>query len=360
MKVAPILDEMRRCPGLFEPVLVHTGQHYDDCMSGTFFDQLGLPKPDDFLNVGPGSHAQQTARIMAAFEPAVLRHNPAWVVVVGDVNSTLACALVFSKLSIKVAHVEAGLRSGDRSMPEEINRILTDQIADLLLTPSPDADANLFHEGIPPEKIRFVGNVMIDSLVKMLPLAARSQVLDELGLKPRCFALATLHRPGNVDQPDTLRDLLSCLVELAADIPLVFPVHPRTRQRIADLRFTPPSNLMLVDPLDYISFLALMRSARMVVTDSGGVQEETTYLGVPCLTMRPNTERPVTVVCGTNRLVAGTAELMAAARQVLAQGSPRKRMPELWDGKTAGRIVQALAEAAAEENGVVSSFAGVR
>jgi len=350
MKAAPITSEMARYPSLFEQVLVHTGQHYDVSMSATFFEQLALPTPDDLLNVGPGSHAQQTARIMAAFEPVVLRHKHYWVVVVGDVNSTLACALVCSKLGIKVAHVEAGLRSGDRSMPEEINRILTDQISDLVFTPSPDANLNLLKEGIPADRICFVGNVMIDSLVRMMPLTSKCGVLNELGLKPREFALVTLHRPSNVDQLDTLEDLLSCLTELARDITLVFPVHPRTRLRIADMRLTAlPPNLRLLDPLDYISFLALMSSARMVVTDSGGVQEETTYLGVPCLTIRPNTERPVTITCGTNRLVRNTQEVLVAAREILSNGVSRRNIPELWDGKTAGRIVQALTPANLEQ-----------
>ncbi len=344
MKTAPIMSEMSRYPALFEQVLVHTGQHYDACMSDTFFEQLELPTPNDFLNVGPGSHAQQTAKIMAAFEPVVLRHKPDWVLVVGDVNSTLACALVCSKLGIKVAHVEAGLRSGDRSMPEEINRILTDQISDLLFTPSADANLNLSREGAAADRIRFVGNVMIDSLVRVMHRATESRILEELDLHPREFALVTLHRPSNVDQPDTLEDLFGCLTELARDIPLVFPVHPRTRLRIAELRLPAlHPNLRLLDPLDYISFLALMSSARMVVTDSGGVQEETTYLGVPCLTIRPNTERPVTIVCGTNRLVRSTVEVLSAARDVLSNGLCARRIPELWDGKTAARIVLALA-----------------
>src|SRR5260370_25338541 len=282
MKVAPIMAAMRRRADQFEPLVVHTGQHYDAALSDAFFRDLELPRPDIYLGVGSGSHAAQTAAVMERFEPVVIQEKPDWVIVVGDVNSTLACALVCVKLGIKVAHVEAGLRSGDRSMPEEINRILTDQISDLLFTPSTDANLNLSREGADACRIHFVGNVMIDSLVRMIHHTPECRILDELGLRLREFGLVTLHRPSNVDQLDTLQDLFAGLTELAKEIPLVFPVHPRTRQRITGLRIpAPQSSLRLLDPLDYISFLSLFNSARMGVTDSRGVQEQTTYLGVP-------------------------------------------------------------------------------
>jgi UDP-N-acetylglucosamine 2-epimerase (non-hydrolysing) len=314
-------------------------------MSAAFFEQLGLPDPDEFLNVGSGSHAQQTAKIMAAFEPVLLRHKPDWVLVVGDVNSTVACALVAAKLNFRVAHIEAGLRSRDRNMPEEINRIVTDHLSDLLFTPSADANSNLMEEGIDPDRIRFVGNVMIDSLVRMVPRIPCRRILDELELKPREFALVTMHRPGNVDLSDSLKRLLSSIVELSNDLPVVFPVHPRTRQRIEDERFGPfPPALRLLEPLDYARFVALMSSARLVVTDSGGVQEETTFLGVQCLTVRPNTERPITISCGTNRLLPDIGELVPAARETMSRPLKVRTLPDLWDGKAASRIVRAIAE----------------
>lgn len=346
MKVAPIMAEMSAEPRHFAQVLVHTGQHYDRNMSDGFFEQLGMSKPDEFLGVGSGTHAQQTARVMLAFEPILLKYEPDWVFVVGDVNSTLACALVSAKLGVPVAHVEAGLRSRDMTMPEEINRLLTDQIASLLFTPSRDAEENLQREGISPEKIHFVGNVMIDSLTRMLPAALRLSILRDFGLLPQQYVLATFHRPSNVDDPRRLRELLSTLKTISRDFPVIFPVHPRTRQRIAALggEFC-EDGLRLSEPLQYLEFLALMNSANAVLTDSGGVQEETTFLGVPCLTVRACTERPVTISDGTNRLVAGNcaqiASALADATCARRLSSKRKR-PELWDGRAAQRILEVM------------------
>jgi UDP-N-acetylglucosamine 2-epimerase (non-hydrolysing) len=344
MKTAPVMTEMARYPDMFQQVLVHTGQHYDYNMSQIFFEDLAMPLPDEFLNVGSGTHAEQTARIMLAFEPVLLKHQPDWVFVVGDVNSTLACALVCAKLGLQVAHIEAGLRSGDRTMPEEINRLLTDQMADLLFTPSRDADANLLREGIRPEKIRLVGNVMIDTLVKMLPLAEQRTVLTDLGLEPGGYLLVTLHRPSNVDHPDTLAEVAKALVAISEQLPVIFPVHPRTRQRLEHLDVPwADSQVRLIEPLGYLDFLALLKSSRLVLTDSGGIQEETTFLGIPCLTARPNTERPVTIEQGTNRLVDSTAAAVTAAvYEVLKGWGKSTYKPEYWDGRTAGRIVKAI------------------
>ena len=348
MKTAPIMAEMAREPDLFEQILVHTGQHYDDDMSRVFFDELSLPEPDYYLGVGSGTHAEQTARVMLAFEPLVLQTRPDVVLVVGDVNSTLACAIVCSKLGVAVGHVEAGLRSFDRTMPEEINRLLTDQISDWLFTPSTDADVNLLREGIPPHRIHRVGNVMIDSLVTHLPKAERRRPWKKLGVEPP-YVLVTLHRPSNVDQPEILHEILSALQDLARNIPVIFPVHPRTRRRIAECDLeavlVDGSGLILIDPLGYLDFLSLMRSSRLVITDSGGVQEETTFLGIPCLTVRPNTERPVTVEVGTNRLVAPAyLAIRSAVKQALASGPMEHRVPKLWDGKAAERIIAVLAD----------------
>lgn len=342
MKIAPIVAEIGRRPNL-RGVLAHTGQHYDETMSAAFFRDLEIPAPDHHLGVGSGTHAEQTARVMLAFEPVVTAERPDWVIVVGDVNSTLACALVAVKLGVRVAHVEAGLRSFDRCMPEEINRVATDAIADLLLTPSADADANLRREGVPEEKIRRVGNVMIDTLRRQLPFAARSPILETFGLAPRRYAVVTLHRPSNVDDEPTLRGVLSSLAKLAQTLPVVFPVHPRTRQKLASLRdLETPPGLRLCEPLGYRDFLRLWSAARLVLTDSGGLQEETTGLGVPCLTLRENTERPITVSEGTNRVVGvNPANIDAAIAETLA-APPVGRIPELWDGRTAERIVGAL------------------
>jgi UDP-N-acetylglucosamine 2-epimerase (non-hydrolysing) len=352
MKVAPIVEAMRRRAAEFAPRVVHTGQHYDERMSDAFFRDLGLPRPDVHLEVGSGSHAQQTAAVMQRFEPVVLEENPDWVLVVGDVNSTLACALVCSKLGVRVAHVEAGLRSRDRSMPEEINRLLTDQIADLLLTPSSDADRNLLAEGIPAERIRLVGNVMIDSLLKNLALAGRSKVREELNVEGRDYAVVTLHRPSNVDDAATLRGILSALDTLAERMPIVFPIHPRTRKMLAESglgeEVARRGGLMPTEPLGYLDFLRLYSGARLVLTDSGGIQEETTALGIPCLTLRENTERPVTVELGTNRVV-GTdpARILAETERALARLPAMNEAPRvpLWDGRTADRILDSLAEA---------------
>ncbi len=354
MKVAPIVEAMGRRGETFDaPVVVHTGQHYDAQMSDAFFRDLGLPRPDVHLGVGSGSHAQQTAAVMQLFEPVVLRERPDWVLVVGDVNSTLACALVCAKLLVPVAHVEAGLRSRDRTMPEEINRLVTDQLSDLLLTPSPDADANLRAEGIPAERIRFVGNVMIDSLFKQLERAAASRVREELGVAGRDYAVLTLHRPSNVDDAGTLARILSALEEIGRRLPVVFPVHPRTRRNLSDFglseRVARAGSLMLVEPLGYLDFLRLYSGARLVLTDSGGIQEETTALGIPCLTLRENTERPITVEMGTNAVVGTDPQRIvetagaALARTRDTQEEP-PRVPPLWDGRAAERILDAIEE----------------
>lgn len=346
MKIAPIMRAMAAAPQEFEQVLVHTGQHYDANMSQVFFDELELPKPEINLEAGSGSHASQTAQVMLRFEPVLLERKPDWIVVPGDINSTLACALVASKLGIKVAHVEAGLRSGDRTMPEEINRLLTDQLSDLLLTPSPDGDENLLREGIAPEKIHFVGNVMIDTLVRLLPKAEERWpgLRDQFNLQR--FILVTLHRPSNVDDPATLREIMLALDDIAGEIPVLFPVHPRTRRRIADHQLTPKSGaVQLAEPLGYLDFLALQMHASLVLTDSGGIQEETTYLGVPCLTARPNTERPVTITQGTNRLIASERRVLVEAVDTAlhaAQIATPTRRPALWDGHAAERIVNVL------------------
>lgn len=354
MKAAPIVEEMKRRAAEFAPLLVHTGQHYDREMSESFFRDLALPEPDVYLGVGSASHARQTAAVMTSFEPVIERERPDWVVVVGDVNSTLACALVAVKMGVRVAHVEAGLRSRDRSMPEEINRILTDQLADLLLTPSLDADRNLLHEGIPPERIRFVGNVMIDSLFAHLKRAEASGVREELSLSNSDYAVVTLHRPSNVDERETFERILKALEEISSRLPVIFPVHPRTRARLAEFGFTSRIEsqpaLRLIEPLGYIDFLRLYSGARLVLTDSGGIQEETTALGIACLTLRENTERPVTVELGTNRIVGtDTERITRAAFEALDErgaGRASSSLPPLWDGRTAPRILDALLEKA--------------
>jgi UDP-N-acetylglucosamine 2-epimerase (non-hydrolysing) len=348
MKVAPIVEAMKRRADKFQLMVVHTGQHYDAQMSDAFFRDLGLPEPDVYLGVGSSSHAVQTAKIMIEFEPVVLGHKPDWVLVVGDVNSTIACALVCSKLGVKIAHVEAGLRSRDRTMPEEINRLLTDQISDLLLTPSPDADENLKAEGIAAEKIRFVGNVMIDSLFAQLRRAESSTVREDLEVANRDYAVLTLHRPSNVDDRETFSRLLDALEAISEHLPIIFPVHPRTRARIDEFGFSERANkLRLIEPLGYLDFLRLYSGARLVLTDSGGIQEETTALGIPCLTMRENTERPITVTMGTNKVVGTNAEKIKEEAFKALEIPPSKtpaRIPPLWDGKTAERICDALLE----------------
>jgi UDP-N-acetylglucosamine 2-epimerase (non-hydrolysing) len=350
MKVAPIVAAMKKRSRSFQPLVVHTGQHYDVSMSDAFFTDLELPNPDTHLGVGSGSHAAQTAAVMERFEPVLLAEKPDWVLVVGDVNSTLACALVCVKLGIKVAHVEAGLRSRDRTMPEEINRLLTDQIADLLFTPSEDADQNLLAEGIPSERIRFVGNVMIDSLMKNLERAKQSTIKTELGLTERTYAVLTMHRPSNVDNTETFGRILDALETISHSLPIIFPVHPRTRKTIADLglsdRVQSITNLRLIDPLGYLDFLNLYSAARLVLTDSGGIQEETTSLGIPCLTLRHNTERPVTVELGTNVIVGTDTERIVTAATAALNGSSSQRLNQLplWDGHAAERILDVLEE----------------
>jgi UDP-N-acetylglucosamine 2-epimerase (non-hydrolysing) len=343
IKAAPLIEAMKNYPGHFDQRLVHTGQHYDYNMSSIFFKELDLPSPDEFLNVGAGTHAEQTARVMMAFEPVVQKFKPDLVCVVGDVNSTLAAALVCSKLGIRVAHVEAGLRSGDRSMPEEINRLLTDQISDVLFTPSRDGDMNLLKEGIPTGDIHFVGNVMIDTLVKMLPKAEDQPVLTDLGIQPGEYILTTLHRPSNVDDPEILSQILHALGELGQRIPVIFPVHPRTLKNIHGLELNNVPGILFTEPFGYLDFLKLTRWARLVITDSGGIQEETTFLGVPCLTVRQNTERPVTISQGTNRLVDSHREaILTATDEILSGRFVRKGPPELWDGHAAQRIAKIL------------------
>lgn len=352
VKMAPIIRALERRSEIVSSVLVHTGQHYDEKMAGSFFRELDLPEPEINLGVGSGSGTEQTARVMLAFEPVLTAYRPDWVLVVGDVNSTLACALVAARLGIPVAHVEAGLRSFDRGMPEEINRILTDQLADLLLTPSRDADTNLIREGIPAEKIVCVGNVMIDTLYSQMERAARSLILSRLGVRMNGYAVLTLHRPVNVDDPVSLRRLLATFGEIAERIPVVFPVHPRTRSRIEEGGIVVPDNLRMIEPLGYHDFLQLWQNARLVATDSGGLQEETTALGVPCLTLRDNTERPVTVELGTSRLVGTDPQrINDAIDALLATDHPldsgfcppltRTTIP-LWDGAAANRIADCL------------------
>ena len=320
-------------------VVVHTGQHYDDALSAGFFRDLGIQSPDVNLAVGSASHAVQTARIMERIEPVLLESPPDWVVVYGDVNSTMAAAIVAVKLGIRVAHVEAGLRSFDRTMPEEINRLVTDRLANLLLTPSRDADVQLRSEGEPPEEIAFVGNVMIDSLYYALPAARATGFRATLGVDSSAVVV-TLHRPSNVDDPDRMRALIAALEEIARERPVIFPAHPRTRLRMQESGVH-TDRIRLLDPVSYLEMLDLIEHAHVVVTDSGGLQEETTALGVPCLTIRPNTERPITITEGTNRLVPDPADIVAALRAVHRSATPPR--PEGWDGHAAERVIAELA-----------------
>ena len=349
MKVAPVMRALTAHRGSFLQRLVHTGQHYEEAMSQVFFDELEIAPPDENLEVGSGSHAGQTAQIMIRFEPVLKGFAPDWVMVVGDVNSTMACTLVAAKLGVRVAHVEAGLRSFDRTMPEEINRLVTDALADLLLTPSSDADENLRREGIPPDRIRQVGNVMIDTLSHNLERARARLVHRRLGVQPRRFIYVTLHRPSNVDGRESLSAIVDCLRDMAKGLPVVFPVHPRTRQRLIDFglldALQSQAGTKLIDPVGYLDSIGLADQASCVLTDSGGLQEETTFLQVPCLTLRPNTERPVTISLGSNRLTTLAtlrADLEAAIRR--RESGEQLPCPPLWDGRAAERIAEVLLE----------------
>jgi UDP-N-acetylglucosamine 2-epimerase (non-hydrolysing) len=338
MKVKPVLDALESAG--VQVVLVHTGQHYDRGMSDVFFDELSLRPPDHHLGIGAGSHAEQTGRIMIGFEPLLDKVAPDVVVVVGDVNSTLACALVAAKAGIRVAHVEAGLRSRDWSMPEEVNRVVTDRLSDYLFAPSPDAVTNLAGEGYRSDQVHLVGNVMVDTLLANVDRARTGDVHRRLGVHPREYGLVTLHRPANVDAPERLHALLGALSQIAEDCPLVFPTHPRTRRVLDEATISPA--LTLLPPVGYLDFIALQADARIVLTDSGGVQEETTVLGVPCLTLRDNTERPITISEGTNHLAGVRPDaIVAAARRVLAS-PPAPRRPALWDGHAGDRIARVL------------------
>ncbi len=348
MKIAPLMEAYKAYPSI-TPMLVHTGQHYDERMSDLFFRQLGIPEPDMNLGIGSGSHAVQTAGIMTAFEPVCLEYRPDAVLVVGDVNSTIACGLVAVKLGIKLVHVEAGLRSGDRTMPEEINRVLTDSISDMLFCTEPSGVENLKNEGVPAEKVFLVGNVMIDTLLKNKTKADESTILDDLGIRPGGYAAMTMHRPSNVDDPIVFARLLDAIEEIQKDLPIIFPIHPRTRNSIARMGFQDRvdamSGLRLIEPAGYLDFLKLTSNAKLVLTDSGGIQEETTILKVPCITMRENTERPVTVDVGSNQIV-GTdpAKILQAYRNVTDGRWRTPQVPELWDGRAAERIVEILAK----------------
>lgn len=357
-KIAPLMREMKRHPDV-EPLLVHTGQHYDDKLNDIFFRQMGIPAPDVNLEVGSGSHAAQTAEILKRIEPVLVDHRPDLVLVVGDVNSTIAVSLAAVKLGIRVAHVEAGLRSFDRSMPEEINRILTDALAEYLFVTEDDAIEHLLREGRPRESIFLVGNVMIDSLRYFLPTARQSRIGEQLGIAKgpewRRFVVLTLHRPSNVDSADKLNELLGAIDSIAAEAPVIFPVHPRTRQRLAQAGLSHHPGLKFVEPVGYLDFLCLLSRATLVLTDSGGIQEETTALGIPCLTLRENTERPVTITQGTNLLV-GTdpANIVSAARKSLAGETKAGRVPPLWDGHAAERIVDVLRRTVPRKESVVA------
>lgn len=346
MKIAPIMHAMKKSEKL-EPVLVHTGQHYDVKMSDTFFEELNIPRPDISLEVGSDTHARQVARIMERFEPVCDEQKPRAILVVGDVNSTMACSIVAAKKDIKIIHVEAGIRSRDRSMPEEINRMVTDAITDILMPPSQDAVQNLLSEGHAPEKIHLVGNIMIDTLLSSRGLVEQSKILETLGLEEKGFVSLTLHRPSNVDNIENFRKILAALEVIQKELLIVFPIHPRTRKMISEFGLedyvASMKNLILTEPMGYFDFGKLISSSYFVLTDSGGIQEETTVYGIPCITLRENTERPVTVWEGTNELAGcDTAKIIALAGQIMDNNWKQGRIPEMWDGKTAGRIIEIL------------------
>ena len=349
MKMAPLYRELTLYSEKYDPLIIHTGQHYDEKMSKLFFNDLDMPKPAAYLNVGSASHGKQTARIMERYEDLLLAGDkPDLVIVAGDVNSTIACALVAKKLYIPVAHLEAGLRSYDDRMPEEINRVLTDRISDILLTPSLDANKNLEKEGIEPDKIYFVGNIMIDSLIAHKEKAETSNIFSNLNMLPKeSYALVTLHRPSNVDEYNSLKMLLMALSEISGKIKIIFPMHPRTKKNIYELGLSsilnPSSNLIITEPLGYLDFLKLEMNAKFILTDSGGIQEESTYFGIPCLTLRENTERPITITEGTNQIVDLNVESIVNSATDIIEGKNKKgKIPKYWDGKTAARIVKIL------------------
>ena len=346
MKIAPVYFALKSEQN-FHPLIVHTGQHYDNNLSEIFFKELGLPEPDTYLGVGSGTHGEQTSRIMIEFEKVLFEEKPDLIMVAGDVNSTIACALDAVKLHIPVAHLEAGLRSYDRRMPEEINRVLTDSISDILLTPSLDANENLKKEGVSDEKIFFVGNAMIDSLRKYEKLSEKSDVLERLNLSQNNYGLITLHRPSNVDNKKSFEKIITAFEEIEKRIPLIFPIHPRSRKQIKQFslksRFENMKNFKLIDPVGYLDFLKLEKYAKLVLTDSGGIQEETTVFGVPCLTIRENTERPITIKQGTNQLVGNdTQKIIKAVESILGGYYKERTIPKFWDGKTALRVVEVL------------------
>ena len=344
MKIAPLYHALKK-EQWATPIIVHTGQHYDRNMSDTFFEELGLPQPDINLGVGSGTHAEQTGKVMISYEKILHEQRPDLVVVVGDVNSTMAATIVAAKMGIKVAHLEAGLRSFDRTMPEEINRLVTDVLADMLWTPSRDGNENLLNEGIAPEKVTLVGNIMIDSFEMLRDTIECQKAYDEFGLEAGSYGVVTLHRPSNVDDPAVLREICGVLKQITESVPLIFPIHPRTRQRIEanNLQFASGNEkkLFLPEPVNYVRFMNLVSNSRFVITDSGGIQEETSYLGIPCLTLRKNTERPITVTHGTNQLCE-LSQLKEKVAEILGGYVSERRNLELWDGKTAGRIVDIL------------------
>lgn len=351
MKIAPLFTALASHKEKFDARIIHTGQHYDEKMSKLFFDDLGMPQPFAYLQVGSGNHGQQTARIVERYEDLILKgERPDLVVVAGDVNSTIACALVAKKLNIPVAHLEAGLRSYDEQMPEEINRVLTDRISDLLLTPSPDADENLVSEGVSRDKIFLVGNIMIDSLALHLQKARESTILEDVGIQTdEPYVLVTLHRPSNVDNQESLTMLLQTLGEISQLLKLVFPIHPRTRKNISKLGLESilanSPGLIVTEPLGYLEFLKLETRATLILTDSGGIQEESTYLGIPCLTLRENTERPITITQGTNQLIKlDSVSIVDAVHKILKGESKQGSIPKFWDGKTAQRVVRVLSD----------------